>query len=57
MTVPAGFVFGPPVGLSSFGRAWSEPLLRLAFAFPFEQAARHRRSPCFPPSAEIVPFA
>ena len=34
ITVPAGFVFGLPVGMSFFGRAWSEPtLLKLAYAF------------------------
>jgi amidase len=46
LTVPMGFLFGLPVGLSMFGRAWSEPtLLRLAYAF--EQATGHRRSPRF----------
>ncbi|RMH14808.1 MAG: amidase, partial [Gemmatimonadetes bacterium] len=44
VTVPAGTVFGLPVGISFFGRAWSEPtLLRLAYAF--EQATRHRTEP------------
>jgi amidase len=44
ITVPAGNVSGLPVGISFFGRAWSEAtLLRLAYAF--EQATHHRRVP------------
>src|SRR3989449_6465717 len=32
ITVPAGFIFGLPVGVSFFGRAWSEPvLLKIAY--------------------------
>ena len=46
MTVPMGYLFGLPVGLSLFGRAWSEGrLLRIAYAF--EQATNHRRPPTF----------
>ena len=52
ITVPAGFVFGLPVGISFFGRAWSEPVL-LRIAYAFEQATRHRQAPGFLPSLEL----
>lgn len=49
VTVPAGFVHGLPIGLSFFGRAWSEPtLIRLAYAF--EQATRARKPPGYRPA-------
>ena len=49
INVPAGFSHNLPVGISFFGRAWSEPtLIKLAYAY--EQATHHRRAPTFIPS-------
>ncbi|MBW8332869.1 MAG: amidase [Prolixibacteraceae bacterium] len=46
ITVPVGYVHGLPVGISFFGRAWSEAtLIKLAFAY--EQATKHRKAPAF----------
>ena len=46
ISVPMGFMDGLPIGLSFFGRRWSEPtLIRAAYAF--EQATNHRRPPSF----------
>lgn len=44
--VPAGFVHGLPVGVSFFGRAWSEPVL-IRIAHAFERLTGHRRTPGF----------
>ena len=53
ITVPCGDVFGLPVGLSFFGRAWSEPRL-LALAYAFEQATRGRTVPRFQPTLNLA---
>jgi amidase len=52
VTVPAGDVFGLPVGISFIGSAWSEPRL-IALAHAFEQATRHRRAPRFLPTLDL----
>jgi amidase len=51
ITVPAGFVHGLPVGISFFGRAWSEPTL-IKIAYAYEQATKHRRPPAFATTAD-----
>jgi|HubBroStandDraft_4_1064222.scaffolds.fasta_scaffold67636_1 amidase len=49
INVTAGFLSGLPVGISFFGRAWSEPtLIRLAFSF--EHATKARQAPKFLPT-------
>lgn len=52
ITVPMGSHMGLPVGLSFFGRAWSEPtLIKLAYAY--EQTTKHRKPPTFAPTIKI----
>ncbi|SMO42665.1 amidase [Gracilimonas mengyeensis] len=46
ITVPMGYIDGLPVGISFFGRAWSEPVL-IEIAYGFEQATQVRRVPEF----------
>jgi amidase len=52
ITVPAGYVFGLPVGISFFGRAWSEGTL-IKFAYAYEQATKARRVPKFLETAKL----
>ncbi|HET6977312.1 MAG TPA: amidase [Pyrinomonadaceae bacterium] len=53
ITVPAGYVFGLPVGISFFGDAFSEPKL-IKIAYAFEQVTKARHTPQFMPSAQMV---
>jgi amidase len=46
INVTAGFLSGLPVGISFFGRAWSEPTL-IKLAYSFEQATKARQAPKF----------
>lgn len=52
ITVPAGFVFGLPIGISFFGKAWSESVL-LRIAYGFEQATKARKPPSFLPTVNL----
>lgn len=52
ITVPMGYAFGLPLGITFMGRAWSEPML-LKYAFAFEQATKVRRAPRYPATADL----
>ena len=52
ITIPAGFIFGLPVGISFFAQAWQEPTL-IKFAYAFEQATQFRRQPRYLPTANL----
>jgi amidase len=54
ITVPAGYVFGLPVGISFIAQAWQEPVL-IQFAYAFEQATQFRRQPRYLPTANVNP--
>ena len=53
VSVPMGYVFGLPVGISFFGRAWSEPTL-IGLAYAFEQATNVRKAPKFLSTANLT---
>ncbi len=54
INVPAGFLDGMPVGVSFFGRAWSEPKL-IKIAYAFEQTTKARKAPQFLPTLPLNP--
>jgi amidase len=52
VTIPAGYVYGLPVGMSLFAMAYSEPtLIKLAYAL--EQTLKARRMPRFLATADL----
>ncbi|MEJ7808310.1 MAG: amidase [Telluria sp.] len=53
VTVPAGYVYGLPVGLSFVGGAFSEVTL-IGMAYAYEQATLHRKAPRFAASASVT---
>ncbi len=52
ITVPAGFDFGMPLGISFYGRAWSEDVL-IKIAYGYEQASKVRKPPKFLATADL----
>lgn len=44
ITVPMGFIDNLPVGISFFGRAWSEPVL-IEIAYAYETGTKFRKAP------------
>ncbi|HLZ47012.1 MAG TPA: amidase [Gemmatimonadales bacterium] len=53
ITVPVGYSYGLPVGMSFIGKPWTETTL-LKFAYAYEQAAKPRRAPRLLPTADLT---
>ena len=44
ITVPLGYINDLPVGVTFFGRAWSEPML-IQIGYSYQQGTKHRKAP------------
>ncbi|MFC2165683.1 amidase [Acidobacteriota bacterium] len=52
ITVPAGYIFGLPIGISFFAGAFSEPTL-IKLAYSYEQATKFRQPPQLLPTLDL----
>ena len=52
LSMPVGYSFGLPVGISFIGRAWSEPRL-IDLAYALEQTLNARRKPTFKSTLDL----
>ncbi len=53
ITVPVGYSYGLPVGMSFIGKPWTEATL-IKFAYAYEQAAKARKTPQFLATANLA---